>query len=47
MQFRWVAFIALWCTLIGPILAAPPRPPELRAQLPAGITSPVASPQTR
>ncbi len=23
MQFRWVVFIALWSTLVGPILATP------------------------
>jgi hypothetical protein len=27
MQFRWVAFIALWTCFIGPILGAPSKPP--------------------
>ena len=27
MQFRWVALIALWTCLIGPIVGAPSGPP--------------------
>ncbi len=26
MQFRWVAFITLWSTLVGPILGTPSGP---------------------
>ena len=26
MEFRWVAFITLWTTLVGPIMGAPSGP---------------------
>lgn len=33
MQFRWVAFIALWTTFMGPILGAPSgRAPDVKAR---------------
>jgi hypothetical protein len=49
MQFRWVAFITLWTSLVGPILGAPSgtakahRKPSVAAvkTAPAPATSPV------
>jgi hypothetical protein len=39
MQFRWVAFIALWTMLIGPILGAGPGPAASRTK-PAAVAAP-------
>jgi hypothetical protein len=39
MQFRWVVFIALWTTLVGPILGAPSKAARSRTR-PAAVMTP-------
>jgi hypothetical protein len=35
VQFRWIALIALWSCLAGPIFGGAPRPAEPQAAAPA------------
>jgi hypothetical protein len=45
MQFRWVAFIALWTALVGPILGSPSGPTSsARPPVKTGKAAPASTP---